>query len=349
MYLVAEPGDAILSRLEPGSPVKVVPVAKQEVGSAGEFDLRVDPRTPIAAVGDDTPPGKLVTFHLVASQGNTFVVHVFSRYLRHTTSGDRWDDAANGGDSPTSGDQVSTTSASAVSAAIGGDVVIDLDKSNPGLKPDARPQDRSVSKGCSSTLIEDLGARWALVGQAYNSPVSYANFTYTTSASSSLGVGFSYNGAYGSWSSNGTKSVSSFSTQTYPTLPFGTNGYFDSQFHYQKIYYSCVDPFSGLTSSWMSAEPVGYAGGARTRNPASAPNAPYCVPEPVGSSFTKENSAAIQWTDGVEIRYYLGIDLSVQTGYSSSAKVTFNFVRNGKLCGTGDYPGGTPRQLVSSK
>lgn len=67
-----------------------------------------------------------------------------------------------------------------------------------------------------------------------------------------------------------------------------------------------------------------------------------------GSIFTKTTTLAVEWTDGLDIAATLGIDLSTQTGYSSTASAVFHFydVRR-DLCGTTGKPGGSAGQLVA--
>ena len=41
-----------------------------------------------------------------------------------------------------------------------------------------------------------------------------------------------------------------------------------------------------------------------------------------------------------------GINLSTQTGYSALAKIDIYFSAAHNLCGTNDFPPGTPKQVV---
>lgn len=45
---------------------------------------------------------------------------------------------------------------------------------------------------------------------------------------------------------------------------------------------------------------------------------------------------------------HAGLDFhaSVETGFDSSAEVTYTFTRSGSLCGWKGNPGGVPKQLV---
>jgi hypothetical protein len=203
-----------------------------------------------------------------------------------------------------------------------------------------------AKSSCSSAVLADLGAVWDLVGQTYNGPANSSTFTYQVGASSRLGTAVSSSGKYGTWSASGTKTKSSTSTQSYPTYGHNKNVYYDSQFHYKEFVYTCVDPITPVIWSYFTVEPVSYAGGSRTRLPASPPAANYCVPEQAGATFRKTSTQAVTWTNGVDISWFIGFGLQSTTGYSATASVYYSFHGRGRLCGTGAYPAETPYQLA---
>ncbi len=53
------------------------------------------------------------------------------------------------------------------------------------------------------------------------------------------------------------------------------------------------------------------------------------------------------WASGAKLGSSLGIDLSTQTGFASSASVKFEFPQTAALCGTKGYPGASPGRLVA--
>lgn len=66
---------------------------------------------------------------------------------------------------------------------------------------------------CGETLVQDLGARPVAVGASYTGASNRtAKFTYTSGATSTLGVGFSVSGKYGSYAKTGTMSMTSTAT-----------------------------------------------------------------------------------------------------------------------------------------
>ena len=61
----------------------------------------------------------------------------------------------------------------------------------------------------------------------------------------------------------------------------------------------------------------------------------------------KENhSSAYNFSPGLTIAV-IGLSLTAQTDYDTNAALRYHFKRTRKLCGTGDYPGGTPHLLVA--
>jgi hypothetical protein len=72
----------------------------------------------------------------------------------------------------------------------------------------------------------------------------------------------------------------------------------------------------------------------------------YECAEGAGANFTKEATRAQTWANGVDISYDLGIGLRTTTGYGTAASVHFHCDTRGRLCGTADFPGNTPKNLV---
>ena len=55
--------------------------------------------------------------------------------------------------------------------------------------------------------------------------------------------------------------------------------------------------------------------------------------------MSKTAGRAKTHTTGSDVSAAIGIDLSSQSGYTSSSKVSFSFSSTRHLCGTTDYPG----------
>jgi hypothetical protein len=91
----------------------------------------------------------------------------------------------------------------------------------------------------------------------------------------------------------------------------------------------------------------GYVGGAHIEKPTSVPKTPqrFCTPYIPGVAPTSNNSSAVTWTRSLGINAGLNFHASVETGFDSSAVITYQFSRTRLLCGWKDYPGGDPKQL----
>ena len=203
-----------------------------------------------------------------------------------------------------------------------------------------------VDKTCISYYVADKGLQWALVGQTYSTtPGVTHHFTYTNGADSSLGIGASLSGLFGTWSEAGTSTNSSTVTLGYPTQSGAVGRYYDSNWYYKEYRIDCY--LRGYFSNrYYETRPVTFGGGSRIRS-VGAPTATHCVWEAAGVTFTKSSTAATTWSNGIDISGTLGIDLSSQTGYSTSADVSFAFSARHQLCGTADLPGGNAGQLVA--
>jgi hypothetical protein len=92
----------------------------------------------------------------------------------------------------------------------------------------------------------------------------------------------------------------------------------------------------------------GYAGGASHETPPSVPDTPsrFCIPQDKNSAPQSSNTAAVTWTKSLGIHAGLGFHASVETGFDTSAQLTYTYVHAGSLCGWKALPGGSPKQLV---
>jgi hypothetical protein len=112
---------------------------------------------------------------------------------------------------------------------------------------------------------------------------------------------------------------------------------------------SCYNSISGQETHLYQTRNVGWDGGDKLQDAGSAPSTPYCVPELAGSDPTISSTTAVTWSDGFTLGSVLGLNLSTQTGYSTTASFNFDFIDGGELCGTEDYPFRTnpgPSQMV---
>ncbi|MCX4853818.1 hypothetical protein [Streptomyces canus] len=379
VVLYAWPDNDSDDALEEGDSVKLQPVAKAVSDSSGGYTLRIGSAsllTPQAAT-DGT-----VNLETVAYTGSHQALFNFPRTLVASSGTTAFlaaaSDSATAADTdttPVAADLVLDNPATPTPASSSTDgstdpvaeestsapqsVTDDPDGATPSADDDAAAAasaanattaDPGVSKGCSGQLKKKLGQRWVIAGQTYSATTGVKHtFSYSKGADSSLGVGVSATGAYGSFTGSGTVSKSSSITMDYPEYGNHKGVYYKTEFSYGKYLMTCGMGGRGSTiSQHYEVRARGYYGGANTST-AYIPTAKHCAFQINGSKFTRTTSHAITWSDGASLANVIGIDLSAETGYSSDATVVYTFNANRYLCGTGEAPGGShPYNFVAT-
>jgi hypothetical protein len=151
----------------------------------------------------------------------------------------------------------------------------------------------------------------------------------------------SLTGGPGSYSRSQTYSKSTEATIGFPTGKNRTGVYYRSYFRYAKWAYYYCDPSVGCQLFAFRVKPYSWERGVNyvSRIPAPRVKKSHCSHYAAGGSDTSRGSKAITWTDGVLItggfRKVVGasLDLSSQTGFTSSAENRVLFKRRGWLCG----------------
>jgi hypothetical protein len=203
---------------------------------------------------------------------------------------------------------------------------------------------------CSSVLLQDYGPRVVHIATASNySGLVDITFTYTQGATSELGVGLSASGQGGTFSQSGTASMSSTATVQFPTVSQSRYDHqFKSMFTYGEFLNICTS--GGTATSFHTVQSTGFAGGAMTVNTQeNIPNL-FCTIYEEGSNFSLDITNAIEYAYGADLAGVIGINLSSKTGYSSTAKVSYNFRGDIYLCGINNYPASQnpgPGRLIS--
>jgi hypothetical protein len=189
-----------------------------------------------------------------------------------------------------------------------------------------------------------------VVGQWFSTTAGvHADFAYTNGASSSLGVGWSASGTYGSWHQSGTSSKDSTATIGFPEADGVGGHYYLTKWTLKKIHVGCA----GVPDSWhYEVFTKSFAGGAWVVDGVPAPSGNWkCLPYPDGSQLTKDDTTAVTWTNGFDISNVLGIDLSTRTGYSTRASIHISVTKDAgvNLCGLGDYAAGDHPYVIKAK
>lgn len=381
VYLLAEPTNATLDALEVGETASVTSVGFARTDSAGHFELRYSDPASVARFADAAGRVNLTVESLVAGQETTYHLTVPmpqassapEAQLRKAAAADTLH-LSTVATKKASG-TVSTVKNKAVNGKAAGVAATTADE-DPGDDTDdtAEPQDPSYTAppdtdtsgpgagsggtttsggvrpeggtiACGTTLKKDLGPKVVTVGEGFISNGAKVDFTYLTNSSSSMGVAINRGGGF---SVDGSSSVSSDTKEEFTQYTTAGGVRFRTKFNYKEFQWHCSAPGYGYV---YTVRPTSYIGGTYPVAVAasSTPSATKCVAQTAGSKFTTNNSSATTFSAGVGISADIGINLSSHTGFSKSAELVFAFTKASRLCGTSDYPGGTPKRLVAKK
>ena len=102
---------------------------------------------------------------------------------------------------------------------------------------------------------------------------------------------------------------------------------------------------SGATSvSDFLLKAVAFTGGMNTQHPAKAPATSTWQPLLKGETFATGKDKAYTWPDGMTVN---GVKISMQTGYDSSAQVSYKSGASRRICGTSSHgPASSPLIVV---
>ncbi|MGW2518067.1 DNRLRE domain-containing protein [Streptomyces sp. NPDC001617] len=380
VVLYAWPDNETDAALQEGDSVKLQPVAKAIADSSGNYTLRLasaDLAAPEAA-SDGT-----VNFETIAYSGDDEATFNFPRklvgsgtssaYLAATTTDTDSDTSSADTQTPVSATLVlnaapvttSDTDETSATAEDTTDTPVSVgdspDSADASAADDAAAaasaadtsdtaDTAGVTKACTGTLTKDLGPKWVIVGQTYSATTGVKHtLSYTKGSSSSLGVGTSATGAYGSFEASGSVSKESSVTNDYPDYGNHKGVYYKSEYDYGKYKMACVSGGHGSVITYHYEVRARYYYGGEKIVSAKTPKATTCAPYPDGAKFTRTSSKAITWTDGASTGDAIGINLSAETGYSSETTVVYTFKANRYICGTGGAPGSShPYNFVAT-
>lgn len=206
---------------------------------------------------------------------------------------------------------------------------------SPSLKLDPYGTHGDIGPVCGyPTVYRNLGPQRTQIGQGYILSDGIRQwFTYSHGQSSSLGVGFSASAPTSGFGAQGVMSQSNngLYKMDFPVQPGDQNSFYYTSFTYTT--YALCHGEAGYQT-----QPTEFAGGSWISHPLPSPVANYCQPQVPGMEVSTNNAQAVNLSGGVNIVKWIGINLSAQTGYSTSAQVTFHFYWPGDLCGTNNYP-----------
>lgn len=334
--LYAWPSNDSLSSLNEGDTINVQPVATALAGSDGTFDLRIPNLAALVPYADSTG---IVNLEMVALDPNGGESRwSFSRQLAGLTLNP---------------DGTVLTAATGlldpVTSLLGAATSTTLDMVTGAVNPASLNSDvAGADMGCAFTLTQKLSPSWVVVGGTFSSTSGVSDtMTYTHGATSTMGVGLDVNGYGTDWKASGTDSKSSTSTVTFPTQTGAVSHFHRTQWQYAKWTSNCgpnATPLGGHGE--VEVRPYTYVAGAQEVS-TSARTLNYCTTFPADSGFTLSSTSATTWTDGVSISNYIGINLSAESGYSSTVETHYHFSVAHHLCGYVNYPGSSPGYLAA--
>jgi len=314
---VAWPTFATLAALSDGDPVKTIAIAQASAASDGRFILRVDPKAPLSEYTEDD--GTLnIDIYAQGAEGRA----AFATSRRSVARGQlRWVDPRTPDADPT-------------------DIQLVLGRAGSGVREDVSATVPIEDKifPCPDYVIATYDQRWTGIGETYPGPSATAQFKYQNSATSTLGVGFSASGSYGSFSQSGTLANSQATTILWPVKPANSLWFYQTTFQYKK-FETWVLWDQGCIKWGYEVRPTAFQGGVDSYQVAGPPTANNCSPINNPVTITKNQGTAITWSNGVKIKSVIGIDLSAKTGFDSTTWYEFVFSKAGRLCGSNTtYP-----------
>lgn len=196
--------------------------------------------------------------------------------------------------------------------------------------------------GCGiEHLIQNFGGKTVRVGAGMTKNGGNISFVYGKGETSQLGVAVAKSG--GGWQASGSIDKSSTDTQDWGN-PVHTSTFFRTEFAYGKFSVECYG--NKVHARW-------WRGGATKADGSSlefTPIASNCVAEGPNDTYTKYRQVQMKFTKGADLSSAIGIDLSAQTGWSTSAELKMKQPSSSptgqfKLCGSHGPPAHDPKRL----
>lgn len=304
VVLYAWPNSSVLKGMRVGQRVPVVTVGSAVTNASGHYSITYSSLAALKSLESSTG---VVNFQAVSSGSSGVGSFSFSRQL--------------------TGEAHGALTASSVPGATPASQPVNMRLA--GTKGTVTPQEE-----CGWFESVNYGPEWTVVGTTYVTATSGVaqGFDYGNGQNSTLGVGFSAGGSAGTFSADGTITISNTSSTSFPSYGSGTSWRYESRFTYGLFANPCIGD---------EVEATGFAGGATTSRMTAAPAAPYCSSYIAGTTFTQYTSTSETLTTAYAVSQ-VGFDGSGQTGYSHTAQDSFSFTATRYLCGVKGYPGGSP-------
>lgn len=316
------PTEEVEKTIPDGTPFNKALVARAKVDRSGRFVLRLDrDAIPADYMADDGQIDAVVT----VTDGDRLTTFVFSATPSEVS--DRW--VRSGGDE-------------AVRREAGSPELV-LDVGDPAKSRDVaddralRVSDAGTQRyWCWDVFGTPSSPQWAYIGEVNAGPGVSGQFTYQAYGKTTLGVGYSYTGAYGSFRAAGSLSKSTTSTMIFPKV-YGDQNY-RTMYRYRMTWQQCRELYpDGGYEDWTQNyynKPYSWYGGAQALWKGDV-SMRYCSSYLAGSVWTTESQRGTYFRSGITV---FGTGLFTRTNYSSKVKTRFDFNRPGYMCGN-DFDG----------
>lgn len=169
--------------------------------------------------------------------------------------------------------------------------------------------------------------------------------TMIRETSSRIGIGASVTGKGLSFSRGGEMSLDRSVTTGF-TPSFTASYHHYSYVNYYKYRRHCYNDTGYSKITWR-VKPTQIIGGAAYRK-VSIPSAKKCLTYSRGSDITKDSARAWMSYNGADLSGLIGVDLSAETGYRKTARISYNALSTmaWRGCGTNAYPEQAQRVVV---
>jgi hypothetical protein len=201
----------------------------------------------------------------------------------------------------------------------------------PGIYPNGTPNPH-IQVSAEPDVLTDVGETYSNMGDVT------MGFQYDAGQDSSLGVGITIQPPQGfkypEWGLDFASAGWQQSVAVGADVPYnGATGYANINYTTKFVYQENLLPCTGF-----SATPIGWGGTNAQQSeypPQSETNA-HCwwfTPNKT-IPLLLNDSSAYEFSDGVDISFWIGVDLSSQTGYDGEATASYLLPKGGYICGT---------------
>jgi hypothetical protein len=196
---------------------------------------------------------------------------------------------------------------------------------------------------CYVRFQRQLDRRLGTILQEYdwgNATGVSQHVNYDASQSTTLSIGISVSGKVGSFTANGSETETNASGQGFPTQKSPGFYHFRTWWRIAKYLKVCGGKAAGLRTAVKEKHIVrsnGWLAGTNIKKVSKAPKATFCTTELAGSGFHTQSEQAATVSAGLTIAE-VKFNVSMQTGYDTSAELKLAFHKNRHLCGTGGIP-----------